>query len=170
MTMYTEEFEDSEAEDSQASFHVAFTRSKSAESGSIKQRSNHDGSSTSTHSQGSSASSTRPVKSSRSPEKAKSRRMKAKTEVDVNGERKITVSQEDYEVSANEAPSIKRSSSEASSKHAEESEGSYSDDFHSAGSELENVSSNAASVDSTDADQHKMLDLPPAANNLGYTY
>ena len=170
MTMYTEEFEDSGAEGSQASFHLAFTRSKSAESGSIKQRSNHDGSSTSTHSQGSSASSTRPVKSSRSPEKVKSRRMKAKTEVDANGERKITVSQEDYKVSANEAPSIKRSSSEASSKHAEESEGSYSDDFHSAGSELENVSSNAASFDSTDADQHGMLDLPPAAINLGYTY
>ena len=170
MTMYTQDFEDSGTENSRASFHLAFTRSKSAESGSIKQRSNHDGSSASSHSQGSSVSSTRPVKSLRSPEKVKPRRMKAKTEVDVNGERKITVSDEDHKVSANEAPSIRRSSSEASNKHAEESEGSYTDDFHSVGSELENVSSNAASVDSSDADQHGMLDLPPAAINLGYTY
>ena len=169
MTMYTEDFENSGTEDSQASFHLAFTRSKSADSGSIKQRSNHDGSSTSTHSQDSSVSSTRPVKSSRSPEKAKSRRMKAKTEV--NGKRKITVSDEDHKVSANEAPGIRGSSSEVSNKHADqETEGSYSDDFHSAGSELENVSSDAASVDSTDAVQHGMLDLPPAAINLGYTY
>lgn len=168
MTMYTEDFENSGREDSQASFHLAFTRSKSADSGSIKQRSNHDGSSTSTHSQGSSVSSTRPVKSSCSPEKAKSRKMKPKTVV--NGKRKITVSDEDHKVSANEAPGIRGSSSEASNKHAEESEGSYSDDFHSADSELENVSSNAASVDSTDARQHGMLDLPPAAINLGYTY
>ena len=51
----------------------------------------------------------------------------------------------------------------------EESEGSYTDDFHSAGSELENSASDAASINSIDAGQHGMLDLPPAANNLGYT-
>ena len=168
MTMYTEDFEDSGPEDSQASFHLAFTRSKSAENGNIKQRSDQDDSSTSTHSKGSSVSSTRPVRSSSSPEKAKSRRMKAKTEV--NGERKITVSQEDREVAVSEAFSLRRSSSEESNKHAEESEGNYTDDFHSAASELANISSDAASVDSVDASQHGMLDFPPAANNLGYTY
>jgi len=169
MTMYTEDFEDSETGGSQTSFHLSFTRSNSVENENIKQNAN-DESSVSTHSQRSSVSTERPVKSSRCPVKTKSRRMKTKIEVTENVERKIIISQEDYNISADQVPRFERSSSVASKELKEESEGSYTDDFHSAGSELENSASDAASVDSIDAGQHEMLDLPPAANNLSYTY
>ena len=171
MTMYTEDFEDSETEGSQTSFHLSFTRSNSAENEKIKQNAN-DESSVSSYSQSSSVSTERPVKSSHSPVKTKSRRLKTKIEVTENVERKITISQEDYNISVDQAPHLERSSSVASKPEElkEESEGSYTDDFHSAGSELENSASDAASIDSVNAGQHEILDLPPAANNLGYTY
>ena len=102
--------------------------------------------------------------------KTKSRRLKTKIEVTENVERKMTISQEDFNISANQAPRLERSSSVASKELKEESEGSYTNDFRSAGSELENSASDAASVDSISAGQHGMLNLPPAANNLGYTY
>jgi len=170
MTMYTEDFEDSEKEGSQTSFHLPFTKSNSAESENMKQNTN-DESSVSTHSQGtcSSVSTERPVRSSRSPVKTKSRRLKTKIEVTESVERKITVSQEDYNNSADQTPCLKRSPI-ASKELKEESDRSYTDDFHSAGSELENSASDAASINSITAGQHGMLDLPPAANNLGYTY
>ena len=90
MTMYTEDFEDSEKEGSQTSFRFSFTRSNSAENENMKQESN-DESSVSAHSQGSSVSTERPVISSRSPVKTKSRRLKTKIEVTENVERKITI-------------------------------------------------------------------------------
>ena len=171
MTMYTEAFEDSGTEASQASFHLDFTRSNSAENENMKQRSDHNDSSASAHSQRSSVSSGMPVKSSRSPVKTKSRRMKTKIEVSERVERKITISEEqDFNISVDQAHQKERSSSGASKDHGEESDGNYSDDFHSVGSEPENSASDAASVDSIDADQHGMLDLPPPANYLGYTY
>ena len=63
-------------------------------------------------------------------------------------EQKITITQGGYNISADQVPRLERSSSAASKELKEESEGSYTDDFHSAGSELENNSSHAASVDS----------------------
>jgi len=110
MTMYTEDFEDSETKGSQTSFHLSFTRSNSAEDEKIKQNAN-DESSVSAHSQGSSVSTERPVKSSRSPVKTRSRRLKTKIEVTENVGRKIAISQEDYSISADQAPRLERSSS-----------------------------------------------------------
>ncbi|XP_068684547.1 microtubule-associated protein 10-like [Montipora foliosa] len=164
MTMYTEDFEGWEAESVQASLPLAFTRSNSAEVESLSQRSHHDTSS-SAHSENSSASSTRPVKSSRSPVKTKSGRRRTKIEGTGSVDHKISVSQDAGGIQAIPDPS----SPDASSKNTEENGESYTDDFHSVGSELENVSSNAASIDGIDASERGVLDLPPAANNLGYT-
>ena len=167
MTMYTEDFEDSGTEDSQASYHLAFTRSNSADNENLKQKSNPDDSSASAHSQGSSKASGKPARSSRSPMKAKSRRSKAMIQGAVTVEQKIAKSEEDFETSAYQA----KSSSGSSKDQKEESEESYSDDFQSVGSELQNRNSDATSHDSTDDnDQHAVLDLPPPAINLGYTY
>ena len=80
MTMYTEDFEDSETEGSQTSFHLSFTRSNSAENENMKQNTNNE-SSVSSNSQSSSVSTERPVRSSRYPVKTKSRRLKTKIEV-----------------------------------------------------------------------------------------
>lgn len=174
MTMYTEDFEDSGKEGSQASYHLAFTRSNSVDNENLKQRSNPNDSSASTPSQGSSTVSGRPARSSRSPVKAKSRKSKAKIEVTAGVERKITTSEQDFEMSADQASRLAGSSSGASNDQKEASEGSYSEDFHSAGSEPEVRHSDATSDDSVDEsddiDQHGMLDLPPPASNLGYTY
>ena len=167
MTMYTEDFEDSGSEGSQTSYHLAFTRSNSAENENMKQRSDHDDS-LSAHSQASSVSSGRPIRSSRSPEKTKSRRLRNKFKVTETEEQKIT--EQGFDISADQVPPLEKSSPVVSKGHEEESEGSYTDDFHSAGSELENIPSDDPSVDSIDVDQRGMLDLPPAASNLGYTY
>ena len=102
--------------------------------------------------------------------KTKSTRTKTKIEVTESVEQKITITQEGYNISADQMPRLERSSSPASKELKEESEGSYTDDFHSAGSELENSASHAASIDSINAGQHGMLDLPPAVGYLGYTY
>lgn len=179
MTMYTEDFEDSGTEnDSQASFHLAFTRSNSVDNENRKQKSNPDDSSASahsqgsskasvSHSQGSSIASARPVRSSRSPVKAKSRRLKAKIDGATSVEQKITTSEQDFKTSVDQA----KSSSGSSKDQKEGSEGSYSDDFHSVGSEPQNRNTDATSDDSIDDnDQRAVLDLPPPAINLGYTY
>ena len=167
MTMYTEDFEDSGTDASQASYHLAFTRSNSADNENLNQRSNPDDSSASTHSQGSSKASGRPVKSSHSPVKAKSRRSKQKIQETAKVEQKIRTSDEDFEPSADLAKSFSGSSKD----QKEGSEGSYSEDFHSVGSELQNRNSDGTSDDSIDDnDQHDVLDLPPPASNLGYTY
>jgi len=169
LTTYTEDFEVSETEGSQTSFHLSFTRSNRAENEKVKQNANNE-SSVSAHSQGSSVSTEKPVRSSRSPVKTKSRRLKTNIEVTESVERKIIISQEDYNISADQVPRLERSSSVASKELKEESEGRYTDGFRSAGPELENSASDAASVGSINAGQHGMLDLPPAANNLGYTF
>lgn len=165
MTMYTEDFEDSGTEGSQASYHLAFTRSNSVDTENLKQRSNPSDSSASAQSQGSSKASGRPVRSSHSPVKVKSR--KAKIEGDASVERKITTSEQDSETSASQV----RSSSGSSKDLKAGSHGSYSEDFHSVGSEPQQSNSDATSDDGIDDnDQRTMLDLPPPASNLGYTY
>ena len=167
MTMYTEDFEDSGTEGSQASYHLAFTRSNSVDTENVKQRSNPSDSSESAQSQSSSEASQRPVRSSNSPVKAKARRLKAKIQGVASVEQKITTSEQDLQTSAARV----RSSSGSSEDLKAGSQGSYSEDFHSVGSELQNSSSDATSDDSVDdVDQHAMLDLPPPASNLGYTY
>ena len=167
MTMYTEDFEDSGTEGSHASYHLAFTRSNSLDTENLKQRSTPSDSSLSAQSQGSSKASQRPVRSSNSPVKAKSRRLKAKIQEAVSVEQKITTSEQDLEKSADHV----RSSSGSSKGQKSGSQGSYSEDFHSVGSALQNSNSDATSDDSVDeVDQHTMLGLPPPASNLGYTY
>lgn len=166
MTMYTEDFEDSGTDASQASYHLAFTRSNSADNENLKERSNPDVSSASTHSQGSSKASGRPVKSSHSLVKAKSRRSKAKIDEKARVQQKIATSDEDVEPSADQAMSLSGSSKD----QKEGSDGSYSEDFHSVGSEPQSRNSAVTSDDSIDgSDQHDVLDLPPPASNLGYT-
>ncbi|KAJ7365306.1 hypothetical protein OS493_005410 [Desmophyllum pertusum] len=151
MTMYTEDFENSGTEGSQASYHLAFTRSNSVDNENLKQRSNPDDSSA-----------------------TKSRKSKAKIEVTAGVERKITTSERDFEMSADQASRLAGSSSGASNDQKEASEGSYSEDFQSVGSEPEVRHSDATSDDSVDEsddiDHHGKLDLPPPASNLGYTY
>ena len=167
MTMYTEDFEDSGTEGSQASYHLAFTRSNSVDTENVKQRSNPSDSSESAQSQSSSKASQRPVRSSNSPVKAKARRLKAKIQGVASVEQKITTSEQDLQTSSARV----RSSSGSSEDLKAGSQGSYSEDFHSVGSELQNSNSDATSDDSVDdVDQHAMLDLPPPASNLGYTY
>ena len=167
MTMYTEDFEDSGTEGSQASHHLALTRSNSVDTENLKQRSTPSDSSVSAQSQGSSKASQRPVKSSNSPVKAKTRRFKAKIQEAVSVEQEITTSEQDLEKSVDQV----RSSSSSSKGLKAGSQGSYSEDFHSVGSELQNSNSDATSDDSVDqVDQHAMLALPPPASNLGYTY
>ena len=107
VTTYTEDFEVSETEGSQTSFHLSFTRSNRAENEKMKQNANNE-SSVSTHSQGSSVSTEKPVRSSRSPVKTKSRRLKTNIEVTESVERKFTISQEDYNISADQAPRLER--------------------------------------------------------------
>ena len=168
MTMYTEDFEDSETEGSQASYHLAFTKSNSVDSENLKKRSNSTNSSASQHSQGSSVASGKPARSSRSPVKAKSRRMQARSEGAVNVGQKVTTSEQD---SAGRPSHLTKSSSGASKDSNEGREASYSDDFHSVGSEPENRHYDSISDDSVDDNyQHTKLDLPPPASNLGYTY
>ena len=165
MTMYTEDFEDSGTEGSQASYHLAFTRSNSVDTENLKQRSTPSDSSV--QSQGGSKASQRPVGSSNSPVKAKARRLKAKIQGAASVDEKITTSEQDLETSADRV----RSSSGSSKDVKAGSQGSYSEDFHSVGSELQNSNSDATSDDSVDnINQHAMLDLPPPASNLGYTY
>ena len=81
-------------------------------------------------------------------------------------EQEITTSEQDLETSAD------RDRSSGSSKDLKAgSQGSYSEDFHSVGSEPQNSNSDVTSDDSVDdVDQHSMLDLPPPASNFGYTY
>ena len=168
MTMYTEDFEDSGTEGSQASYHLAFTRSNSVDTENLKQRSTPSDSSVSAQSQGSSKASGRPIRSSNSPVKAKSRRLKAKIQGAVSVEQKIT-SEKDlkFEMSVDRV----RSSSGSSKDLKERSQGSYSEDFHSVGSESPKSNSDATSGDSVDdVDPRAMLALPPPASNLGYTY
>ena len=174
MTMYTEDFEESDQEPgSQRSLRLDFTRSSSADHENAKQ-SHHD-SPGSVHSQSSSFSSEKPVKSSKSPVKTKSRRRKTRIEVSERLERKITIqSEEELDIAVDQARPLERRSSSGESKdQREDSNGNYTDDFHSTGSELENsqASGASASVDSDiDAEQFAgVLDLPPPANNLGYT-
>ena len=158
MTMYTEDFEDSGTEGSQASYHLAEN---------VKQRSTPSDSSVSAQSHGSSKASQRPVRSSNSPVKAKSRRLKANIQEAVSVEQKITTSEQDFEKSDDHV----RSSSGSSKGLKAGSQGSYSEDFHSVGSELQISNSDATSDDSVDeVDQPAMLDLPPPASNLGYNY
>ena len=165
MTMYTEDFEDSGTEGSQASYHLAFTRSNSVDTENLKQRSTSSDSSV--QSQGGSNASQRPVKSSNSPVKAKARKLKAKIQGAASVDEKITTSEQDLQTSADQV----RSSSGSSKDVKAGSQGSYSEDFHSVGSELQNSNSDATSDDSVDnKNQHAMLDLPPPASNLGYTY
>ena len=166
MTMYTEDFEDSGTEGSQASYHLAFTRSNSVDTENLKPRSTPSDSSSSAQSQISSKALGRPVKSSNSPAKAKSRRLKAKIQGAVSVEQKITTSEQDLETSAD------RDRSSGSSKDLKAgSQGSYSEDFHSVGSEPQSSNSDVTSGDSVDdVDQHAMLDLPPPASNFGYTH
>ena len=165
LTNYTEDFEDSKAQDMSTSPHLA--SENTAEGEGLRQRSNLDISST--HSESSSVSSTQPVKSSHSPVKSKSVRSKAG--IDENGRANpkvidIPVSQQEDSVSENREPLKETAFHSSSDEHA----GSYTDDFLSVGSELENVSSDTEYVDSIDTNQQAALDLPPAANNLGYTY
>ena len=176
MTMYTEDFEESDQEPgSQRSLHLDFTRSSSADHENLKRSSDHHDSSGSVHSQSSSFSSEKPVKSSKSPVKTKSRRRKTRIEVSERLERKITIqSEEELDIAVDQARPLERRSSSGESKdQREDSNGNYTDDFHSAGSELENsqASGASASVDSDiDAEQFPgVLGLPPPANNLGYT-
>ena len=160
LTNYTEDFEDSKAQDVSASPHLV--SENTAESEGLRQRSNLDRSST--HSESSSVSSTQPVKSSHSPVKSKSVRSKTGIEETERADPKVIVipvsQQEDSE------PLKETAFHSSSDEHA----GSYTDDFLSVGSELENVSSDTEYVDSIDTNQQAALDLPPAANNLGYTY
>ena len=177
MTMYTEDFEESDEEPrSQRSLHFDFTRSSSADHENLKQSSDHHDSSGSVHSQSSSSfSSEKPVKSLKSPVKTKSRRRKTKIEVSEKLERKITIqSEEELDIAVDKVrPLERRHSTGESTDQREDSDGNYTDDFHSAGSELEKsqASDVAASVDSEiDAEQFAgVLDLPPPAYNLGYT-
>ena len=176
MTMYTEDFEESDqVPGSQRSLHLDFTRSNSVDRENLKQSPDHHDSSGSVHSQSSSFSSEKPVKSSKSPVKTKSRRRKTRIEVSERLERKITIqSEEELNIAVDKARPLERPSSSGESRNQrEDSDGNYTDDFHSAGSELENsqTSDVAASVDvETDAEQFAgVLDLPPPANNLGYT-
>lgn len=166
LTNYTEDFEDSKARDMSTSPHLA--SENTAEGEGLRQRSNLDRSST--HSESSSVSSTQPVKSSHSPVKSKSVRSKTGIEETETADPKvidIPVSQQEDSVSENREP-LKETAFHSSSD--EQYAGSYTDDFLSVGSELENVSSDTEYVDSIDTNQQAALDLPPAANNLGYTY
>ena len=163
LTNYTEDFEDSKAQDMSASPHLA--SKTTVEIDGWRQRSNLDR--LSAHSENSSVSSTQPVKSSHSPVKSKSVRSKAEIEETERADPKmIPVSHQVDSVSENHEPLKETGSHSTSDEHA----GSYTDDFHSVGSELENVSSDTEYVDSIDTNQQAVLDLPPAVNNLGYTY
>ena len=170
MTMYTEDFEDSEADDTQTSLHLASARTKSSEIDGLRQRSFHDTSS-SAHSENGSVSSTRPVKSSHSPVKSKSGRLKTKIQESESVERKVDVSQDEGVDPRNVDPYEKIGLPIASNENGDENDGSYTDDFHSVGSEFENVSLDPTSpADSLDTSDRGVLDLPPAPTNLGYTY
>ncbi|PFX32715.1 microtubule-associated protein 10-like [Stylophora pistillata] len=170
MSMYTEDFEDSGTEGSHASHHLAVTKSSSVDNENLKQRSNSDVSSASQISQGISAASGKPVLSSHSPVKAKSKRIQGRREREagMNMKQKVTTSEQD---SANQTSNLTKSSSSSSKHSAERSEASYSDDFHSVGSEPEIKHSQSLSDDSIDDNsQQTKLNLPPPASNLGYTY
>lgn len=165
MTMYTEDFQDSGTEGSHASFHLAFTKSSSVEGENLRQRSNSDISSASQQ-----AASGKPVLSSHSPVKAKSKRIQGrrKGEAAVDVKQKVTTSEQD---SVAQISNLTKSSSSSSKNSDERSEASYSDDFHSVGSEPEKQNSQSLSDDSIDDNsQHTKLNLPPPASNLGYTY
>ena len=160
---YTGDVEDSKAQDMSASPHLV--SESTAEGEGLRQRSNLDRSST--HSESSSVSSMQPVKSSHSPVKSKSVRSKAEIEeTERDNPKVIPASQQEDSVSENHEPLKETAFHSSPDEHA----GSYTDDFLSVGSELENVSSDTEYVDSTDTNQQAALDLPPAANNLGYTY
>ena len=170
ISMYTEDFEDSGTEGSHASHHLAVTKSSTVDNENLKQRSNSDVSSASQISQGISAASGKPVLSSHSPVKAKSKRIQGRREREagMNMKQKVTTSEQD---SANQTSNLTKSSSSSSKHSTERSEASYSDDFHSVGSEPEIKHSQSLSDDSIDDNSlQTKLNLPPPASNLGYTY